>query len=269
MFKITPSKIIMLFLFFLFFLSKSSSYPTNCRTTGKWTIVPIPKQTLLSILPKGVFFEEHPFEMSPEEHPVFLEFNVQHDCWTYWIFPSQNMHEFKIQIPYVRTEALRNLIHKPLLVMDTWLNVEASKLVYGLPAYLGEYHSKNDEFSFNIANEKENIRINANFSYVGNSINNYEKVANFQKGFVEMNKFDWITDGPSFNPKDPYCAANSYSWDKNADFRYMSAEIDIQWGDHLKMTFSVEPLVRNITGGIAVDVDLSISSRRKCLSTPA
>ena len=58
------------------------------------------------LLGKGVEFDKHPYESITGEnnHPLYLEFNIQHDCKAYGIIPAPDMHEFKIEIPFTKTK---------------------------------------------------------------------------------------------------------------------------------------------------------------------
>lgn len=257
-------KISILFVFCVF-ISLILVYPqTKCRTQGKWALISVPKAQLMKVLPKGVYFDRHPFQMPIENHPVYLEFNYQHQCWTFYIIPSPNMLEFKIQIPFLMTEKINNIIHKPLVLADKWLNVMGAKYFYGLDAFVADFQGDYVN-NVNIFNEKEEISIKANFSYKGDYITNYNKTVYFESTFMSINKNPWITDGKNFDSNNPYCAFNAYSWEKNVKFRYMEANIEIQWGNIFEGRYKVYPLEKEFMGGIEVDVDLTISPRSYCI----
>ena len=223
----------------------------------------VPKSQLFSILPEGVYFDQHPFsELSNDSHPVFLEFNIQHDCWFFYILPSPNMHEFKIEIPYTMTINVSNAIYKPLVLSDKWVNTMGAKFFYGLPTYNAEFSGDNIN-NFNMINNEENISVKANFSYFGKEITNYNKTLYFEETYLSMNRRPWFTDETNFNANDPHCAANQYFWEKNAVLRYVNASIDLVW-NVFNQTFQIPSQEKQMLGGIEVDVDLVISQRQKC-----
>ena len=237
---------------------------TKCRTSGKWVLLGVPKAQLYPLLPEGVFFDNHPFmkELGEDSHPVFLEFNKQHDCWFFYIFPAPSMHEFKIQIPYTMTLNMTGAIYKPLVLTDKWVNTIGSKFFYGLPTFTTDFTGDGVN-EFNMVNQEEGISVKASFSYSGSNISNFNDTKFFHDSYIRMNQHPWFTDELNFNVNDPHCASNTYFWKKNVNLRYMNATINLQW-KVFNQTFLVDSLENNIIGGMEVDVDLVISHRQKC-----
>lgn len=255
--KISLSFLVLLSQIFLY------SYAlTKCRTSGKWVVVAVPKSQLLPLLAEGIYFDYHPYNISSDLHPVFLEFNYQHDCWTFLVLPSPNFHEFKIQIPYTMTENINSAIYKPLVLSDNWISSLGSKYAFGLPSYTVEFSGDNVN-NFSMHNKEESIYITANFSYFGKKLTNYNKTINFLS-YQNINEQLWFTDELNFNSKEAYCASNRYNWEGNTSFRYMSASIDISWGKKFEGKYKVPRLDSNFLGGLEVDADLYISFRSIC-----
>lgn len=118
----------------------------NCRTTAWWILQPFSKtilQTFLSTSKEPLLFNSsNPLAkfMNIDQHPVYFEFNQQNQCEESSLPPflanitEQTFVEFKLQIPYlIRND--KTVMLKPLIYQNSLLNVDATHLVYGLPAY--------------------------------------------------------------------------------------------------------------------------------------
>ena len=118
----------------------------NCRTTAWWILQPFSKTILQSFLSTSkeqlLFNSSNPLArfMNADQHPVYLEFNQQNQCEESSLPPflanitQQTFVEFKLQIPYLIRKD-KTVMLKPLIYQNSLLNVDASHLVYGLPAY--------------------------------------------------------------------------------------------------------------------------------------
>jgi hypothetical protein len=64
----------------------------------------VKKEEIKHLLPDGLTFDNnHPYNQDNDFHPIYLEFNEQTKVRTYGFIPSPGIHEFKIQIPYVKS----------------------------------------------------------------------------------------------------------------------------------------------------------------------
>ena len=118
----------------------------NCRTTAWWVLQPFSKSILESFLStakdKLSFNSSNPLArfMTADEHPVYFEFNQQNQCEESSLPPflanitEQTFVEFKLQIPYLIRQS-QTVMLKPLIYQNSRLNVDATHVVYGLPAY--------------------------------------------------------------------------------------------------------------------------------------
>ena len=107
-------------------------------------MTPVDKDVIRAILPSDLDFDAVPAnfqaKLSNNQHLIYFEFNRQHDC-SLSIFKSPNMHEFKIQIPYLKSTSgsVKDAIFKPYILLDSRFNNEASKLFYSLESHYGTF----------------------------------------------------------------------------------------------------------------------------------
>jgi len=131
---------------FVFCMISICRSDTNCRTTGWWILQPFSKSILQSFLSQSKehleFNSSNPLAtyMQKDQHPVYLEFNQQNQCKDSSLPPfianitEQTFVEFKLEIPYLIRQN-KTVMFKPLVYQNDFIDVEASKFVYGLPAY--------------------------------------------------------------------------------------------------------------------------------------
>jgi hypothetical protein len=126
-------------------LISTSNCDIDCRTTAWWVLQPFSKSILQSFFPKSeelIFNSSNPLAsfMKNDEHPVYFEFNHQNQCEESSLPPfianitEQTFVEFKLQIPYLIRKN-KTVMLKPLIYQNSLLNVGATHIVYGLPAY--------------------------------------------------------------------------------------------------------------------------------------
>lgn len=132
--------------FLLFCLISIVNGDINCRTTGWWVLQPISKTILDKFLSQSkehlAYNTSNPLAnfMKNDEHPVYFEFNQQNHCEESSLPPyianltEQTFAEFKLEIPYLIRKN-KTVMFKPLIYQNSTLNVEASRIVYGLPAF--------------------------------------------------------------------------------------------------------------------------------------
>lgn len=118
----------------------------NCRTTSWWVLQAYPKSILQEFLSQSKdkleFNTTNPLAkyIKSDEHPVYFEFNQQNQCEESGLPPyianltEQTFAEFKLEIPYL-IHKNKPVMYKPLIYQNSSLNVAATQLVYGLPAY--------------------------------------------------------------------------------------------------------------------------------------
>jgi len=133
-------------IFLLLCLISINKGETDCRTTAWWVLLPFSKSILQPFLSKSkdelTFNSSNPLAnfMKNDEHPVYFEFNKQNQCEQSSLPPfianitEQTFVEFKLEIPYLIRKN-ETVMLKPLVYQNSLLDVEASYLVYGLPAY--------------------------------------------------------------------------------------------------------------------------------------
>lgn len=96
--------------------------------------------------------------MNPDQHPVYFEFNQQNQCEQNSLPPwlanltEQTFVEFKLEIPYLIRKN-KSVLIKPLIYQNSFVDVTASHLVYGLPAF----HVSHERMT---KNDSENHRTN-------------------------------------------------------------------------------------------------------------
>ncbi len=132
-------------IFLLLCLISTSNCDIDCRTTAWWVLQPFSKSILQPFFPKSeelIFNSSNPLAsfMKNDEHPVYFEFNHQNQCEESSLPPfianitEQTFVEFKLQIPYLIRKN-KTVMLKPLIYQNSLLNVGATHIVYGLPAY--------------------------------------------------------------------------------------------------------------------------------------
>jgi len=133
--------------FLLFCLISTSNSDINCRTTAWWVLQPFLKSDLQPFISQSgedlTFNSSNPLAnyMNSDEYPVYFEFNQQNRCEESSLPPfvanltQQTFAEFKLEIPYLIRKN-KTFMLKPLVYQNSSLNVEATRLVYGLPTYL-------------------------------------------------------------------------------------------------------------------------------------
>ena len=119
---------------------------THCHTTSWWVLLPFERSVLQpflsSIKDELTFNTSNPLSqyMNASQHPVYFEFNQQNQCeqssLPAWLanLTEQTFVEFKLEIPYLIRKGKAMMI-KPLIYQNDELDVAASHLVYGLPAF--------------------------------------------------------------------------------------------------------------------------------------
>lgn len=257
------NKILFLSLFLYHFLIVYSS--THCRNQGKWLILSIPKQEIIKLLPNGAIFDDHPFLKKPysipnDHHPIYLEFNYVKDCWAYYIFPAPNMHEFKIEIPFIKFNNNKSAIYKPLVLVDNWINAQGSKFVYGLSTFYVNYNGI-DENTFKMNWEKNEI--NGFFDGFSDWAYNSDEIINFRDVFIYINEYLWYTNELNFDINNIYCASNEFLWNKN---NMRIRKIGNVNGNIKFENFNINFDAKNLIYASEVDVDLHISGKKKCFN---
>jgi len=133
-------------IFLLLCLISIINSETNCRTTSWWVLQPFSKSILQSFLSNSkeelIFNSSNPLAnfMKTDEHPVYFEFNQQNQCQQSSLPPfianitQQTFVEFKLEIPYLIRKN-KTVMLKPLVYQNSLLDVDATHVVYGLPAY--------------------------------------------------------------------------------------------------------------------------------------
>ncbi len=61
---------------------------------------------------------------------------------TYGFIPSPNIHEFKIEIPFIRYTDQKIYTFKPLVILDSYLGSKGSDVIFGL----NTLYSKKNKF---------------------------------------------------------------------------------------------------------------------------
>lgn len=236
----------------------------NCNFTGKWFIVSLPKEQMFHLLPPGVFFDDHHYkDISSDHHPLLLEFNYIHDCWFYYLFPSPNMHEFKIEVPFTMTTNGTQAMTKSLVLSDSWLSTNGAKFFYGLQAVYSDYSG--DLFSYNISSKAANIDVKSSFQYSKKPPVKLYEAKYMEESYKKFNKAPWFTDYTAFDADSPNCAKNIYKWDLNSTVRYVNASIQISM-EKFNHTFKVPSQEDNFFGGVEVEGEVFITNRTPCQS---
>jgi hypothetical protein len=247
-------------LFNVICLLNSQSVSTVCHTSGIWGLFDVPKTLLQPFLPQGVDFDIHPYIISDSNHPLYLEFNIQHDCVAYGFIPAPRMHEFKVEIPFTKTEKVRNVMYKPLVIEDSLINVLGSKYAYGLPTLWGTFSGDfNNTYEFSHADQS----IKAKFIRKENTWKS-NLTQNLNQSYVFINERPWFCNERDFIIGQEKCAMDYYGWNKPG-FAYTPVEIQVEFnGKYINGTLHTKGIDEQVLGGVHVEVELDISNRYSC-----
>ena len=238
----------------------SQSVSTVCKTSGIWGLFDAPKELLKPFLVDGVEFDDHPYNISANNHPLYLEFNIQHDCVAYGFIPAPKMHEFKVEIPFTKTKNIKNAMFKPLVIEDSLVNVLGSKYAYGLPtlwgSFLGDF---NNTYEFTHSDQNVKARFTRKDNVWKSAI-----TENLNQSYIYINERPWFCDERDFVIGKEKCAMDYYGWTKPG-FVYNSVDIEVEFnGKYINGSLSTKGIDEQLLGGIHVEVELDISNRYTC-----
>lgn len=254
---------------------------TKCVTQGLWAFLAVEKAALLGLFPADqVEFDHIPSQLAGQldvttQHILYLEFNKQTQCKALGV-KAADMHEFKIQIPFMRTQSgSRNLTEfKPYVLMDNLVTLASTIALYGLDTDFGQFSGSGwtdgDEgmdYKFKSHFPSKSGRMSMNFAFHptgqwSNASTVNDMYPNFAVGAPFINKFRWFCDDKGFHDTpSPKTASNSYDW-TDSTLRVRSVALNgtflgSVWGEQ---SFGAKGIDSLVLGGVQVEASLTVGA---------
>jgi hypothetical protein len=260
-------QILKIFLFILIGLNifKLSNATTHCQVKTFLAVAILDRSIVEKFLSSDFLLPDtHPFSSIVPNHqyPVIFEFGVQNNCWTFFTFTQHSFTEFKLEIPYVNhTSGSRSKLYKPLIYVDSYLDLYGSRILYGLNTQKAEMFSNDDSYIFSTSKGKVNVKIEKL-----NLSEDYAKFADFpfSKYFTEIVSAPWYCRDIFGNPK---CANIRYKLEE-AKIRPISMTVNINGGILGEELDGIEIFTKNIRdyelGSAEIISDIEIGFPHKC-----
>jgi len=240
----------------------NNTYSIICNTRSYWAFVPIDRTLVSSWLPSGVTLSSHPFNLSSDVFPVYLEFNQQADCYAL-AFPGikQTMLEFKVEVPYLQQNGLKGpLMFKPLVYEDNEIEVIGTRAQYGLNCIKAQEMQMNNETGEFAVIGENNLGLVTSFKPTTDQWTPIVQ-ADFAQTFLTLNDAtEWLGHNLLQEEK---CAKDYYVWNQTT-VRPILGTIHIDAGFLIN---DKQPYDYTITGdlpAVQIDTILRITSLEDC-----